>query len=191
MPSPNSAANTTQRYLDVVLNGLRSGLDVMMMVLGSAWLGMAIAIFLAGFGLVGELPELSTGAMLVTVLVLGLMGAFGLGIASEGSMRCAHRLLSYDPIVVLLVRGLILAGFSLLLGLLTAPIERRVNELPGMIGEGVSVMNAVARAGLVAALLGSLLAWFLHRFNQARSFPGLGTALIFLVWSIATMFFYS
>ena len=176
-----------KRYVDLALAGARAMLDLSMMVVGIALVGLAAAVVLAGFGLVDRRLDLSTGAMLGSALVLAVVGAFGLGVASEGSMRAAYRLLFFDPVEALIARA---AGAVVMAGLLlvaVGKIEPYVGDLTAPILEGLEVVRASAKAGFVAAIIGAPLAWAIDWRGWSRRWPGLETLPIFLVWAIATM----
>ena len=74
-----------KRYGTLAFGAFGTMLDVGLMVLGTILVGLAIALLLAGFGLVDVIPEdLSTVAMLGSSLVIAVVGMFCLGVASEG-----------------------------------------------------------------------------------------------------------
>lgn len=186
---PNAAPSSARQYISLAMGAFGTMLDVALIVLGSALLGLAITVLLDGFELVNLAMELSTGAMLGSGLVIGIVGGFALGVASEGPLGRGRRsvgqpelnLLVARVIAVLIVGG----GFLFLAGYL----EDFAAELPVPFGVAVDIIRAVGTAGLTAVpILAVPLAWW------ARS-GGLGSAvaadgdipIMYLVWAITTM----
>lgn len=180
-----------RRYAELVLAGLRAMLDLAMMVVGAALVGLALAVVLAGFGVVDRRLDLSTGAMLGSGLVLAVVGAFGLGVASEGSMRAAYRLLFFDPIEALVARVVGIVAMAIVLLVVAGRVEPFVADLTVPILEGVEVIRAGARAAFATAVIGVPFAWAVDWRGWSRRWPGIETLPLYLVWTVATMIFFT
>ena len=74
-------------YLRLAANSFATMLDLGLYALGAALAGSGLALLLASFGVVQRDSGLSTGSSLVTSMVLAVVGAFLMGIASEGPAR--------------------------------------------------------------------------------------------------------
>ena len=99
MTSTATAAGGLQllkRYAILGYGAVGTMLDVGLMVLGSLLVGFAVSVLLAGFEIVNVIPEeMSSGAMLASALVLGVVGLFCLGVASEGPLGRGRRLVGF------------------------------------------------------------------------------------------------
>ncbi len=164
-------------------------LDVALVVLGSVLLGLAVAVLLDGFELVSIGLELSTGAMLGSSLVIGILGGFALGIAAEGPLGRGRRLIGYTEVQVAVARVLTTIVVGALLLLLGGYLSDLAIDLPVPFEIALEALRAVALSGMTAVpLIGVPLAWW------ARS-GGLGTAfatdgdipILYFVWAIGTM----
>lgn len=186
---PDAARSSLRQRLALVTGALGTMLDVALVVLGSVLLGLAVAVLLDGFDLVSIGLQLSTGAMLGSALVIGIIGGFALGVASEGPLGRGRRLVGYDEVHVLVARigaTLVVGGLFLIVRNLVSGV---VAELPVPFQIGAEAIRAVGVAGLTAVpLLAVPLAWW------ARS-GGLGGAMavdgdipiMYFVWAVATM----
>jgi hypothetical protein len=127
-----------------------------LLVLGSLLVGLSIAVLLEGFGLVDVFTEeLSTGATLISAIVLAVVGLFCLGVASEGPLGRGRRLVGFQLWEIGI--GRTLAAFVsgliglLIYGMLSGPLE----GLPGPVIKGAEGIRAVSVAGMtVMPLLG-------------------------------------
>jgi len=180
-----------RRYLELVVAGLRAMLDVAMMVLGVALVGLAVTVVLGGLGIIGRELDLSTAATLGSGLVIAVVGAFGLGITSEGSMRAAYRLVAFEPLEALGARAGGAFVMAVLLLVAADQMQPLVVDLTMPIQESVEVIRAVGRAGFVTGFLGAPLAWLIDWRGWSRRWPGLETVPVYLVWALATMLFFT
>jgi len=180
-----------RRYLELALAGLRAMLDVAMMVVGVALVGLAATVVLGGLGIIDRELNLSTAATLGSGLVIAVIGAFGLGITSEGSMRAAYRLVTFEPVEALVARvgGAIVVGLALVIG--AGRAEPLVAELTMPLREALEVVRAVGQAGLVTAFVGAPAAWLIDWRGWSRRWPGLETVPVFVVWAFATMLLFT
>lgn len=186
---PEAAPSVARHWVALSWSALGTMLDVALIVIGSAHLGLAAAVLLDGFELVSVGLDLSTGAMLGSSLVIGIVGGFALGVASEGPLGRGRRTDGFDETHLLVARAVsaVLVGIGLLL--VHALVADFTVELPEPFHVAVDVIRATAIAGMTAVpLVGAPLAWL------ARS-GGLGSAMasdgdipvVYLVWVIATM----
>lgn len=163
--------------------------DVALVVVGTLLLGLAVAVILDGFELVSVGLGLSTGAMLGSGLVIGIVGGFALGVASEGPVGRGRRLVGYAELEVLIARILasIVVGLLLLLG--RSYLVDPVAELPAPFEIAVDAIRAVAVAGVTAVpVIGVPLAWAVRSgyFGSAVATDG-DIPVLYFVWAIATM----
>ncbi|HZD22393.1 MAG TPA: hypothetical protein VE569_03180, partial [Acidimicrobiia bacterium] len=145
---------------------------------------------LNGFGFVDVLSdELSTGATLISAIVLAVVGLFCLGVASEGPLGRGRRLVGFKlwevgigrTLAVFVVGLIAVFLYDFLLGLL--------EDVPAPVFQGVEAIRSVGVAGLtVMPLIGvplSLLAraapddyaWLRH-----ADIP-----VMFTVWAVSTL----
>lgn len=164
-------------------------LDVGLVVIGSALLGLAIAVLLDGFELVSVGLELSTGAMLGSSLVIGIVGGFALGVASEGPLGRNRRLIGYDETHVLVAR----VAAAVVVGLLFLAVRNfsqdYLVQLPVPFQVAGDIIEAAATAGLtVVPLLAVPLAWWtrLGGFGKAMAADG-DIPLMYFIWAVTTM----
>lgn len=187
-PKPTVFA-TVKRYVILAYGAFGTMLDVGLMVLGSLLVGLAIAVLLAGFDIVDRSVELSTGAMLVSVIVLGVSGLFCLGLASEGPLGRGRRLIGFKLWEVGIGRELAVLAVGFGAVLLYGVVTRLVDGLPEPLHQGTQGLRAVGVAGMTAMpLIGVPLSLLVrgvpHRFRWAYT---LDLPIMFVVWAVATM----
>lgn len=186
---PDAAPSSARRLLALAMGAFGTMLDVALVVLGTALLGLALAVLLDGFELVGIGFDLSTGALLGSGLVIGIIGGFSIGVASEGPLGRSRRLVGYNELHVLVAR---LVASVVVGGLLLVArdfLEEIALELPVPFQIGVEAMRAVAVAGMTAVpLLAVPVAWLIRTGRLGRTVALDGDIpLLFLVWAITTM----
>lgn len=178
-----------RRYSTLGIGAFGTMLDVALVVIGSIFLGLTAAVVLDGFGLVRIGLGLSTGAMLGSALVIGILGGFALGVASEGPLGRGRSLVGFTETEVLVARVVSVMVVGTLLVLLERYARGIVAELPFPFGVAASALRAVGLAALTAVPFVAIpLAWW------ARS-GGLGDTLaadadiplMYFVWAVATM----
>lgn len=161
-----------------------------LLVLGSLLVGLSIAVLLEGFGLVDVFTEeLSTGATLISAIVLAVVGLFCLGVASEGPLGRGRRLVGFQLWEIGI--GRTLAAFVtgliglLIYGMLSGPLE----GLPGPVIKGAEGIRAVSVAGMtVMPLLGvplslaTRLAPEPYLWVREAEVP-----VFFVVWAVSAM----
>lgn len=175
-------------YLTLALATFRTGLDVAMLVLGTGLVGLALAVLLAGFEVVDLDLGTGIGGTLGSALVIGVTGAFALGVASEGRYGMVRSTDGFPPGEVAIGRivAIVLMAFVLLFAAdRLAPVTM---ELPYAFSVGLEVIRAVGATGFVAAVLGVPASWGVRRGLDRL---GWGTTLaiptIYLVWLVAAI----
>lgn len=165
-------------------------LDVALVVIGSALLGLAMAVLLDGFDLVSIGLGMSTGAMLGSSLVIGIVGGFALGVASEGPLGRSRRSLGLNENHVLLARVLAAVVVGLILMAVRNLIDEYIVELPVPFEIAADIVRAASVAGMtVVPLLAVPLAWWMRSggFGSALAVDG-DIPLMYFIWAVATMF---
>lgn len=184
-----STFTTIKRYAILAYGAFGTMFDVGLMVLGSLLIGLSVAILLAGFDLVDVSDDLSTGAMLISAVVLAVIGLFFLGVASEGPLGRGRRLVGFQLWEVGI--GRILAVFLLGFGslLLYELVLGFLDGLPRPLHQGAEGFRAVGVAGMtVMPLLGVPLSLLLRwlpvdeDWIHAADIP-----VLFVVWAITAM----
>lgn len=186
---PEVAPSNARQILALALGAFRTMLDVGLVVFGSALLGLAFAVLLDGFELVSIGLDLSTGAMLGSGLVIGIVGGFAIGVAAEGPLGRGRRLAGFDEGQVLIARVVAAVVVGALFLMVRNVIDGFLVELPAPFFVGAEAMRAVGVGGLTAVpLLAVPLAW------SARSgYLGMAVAadgdipLIYFIWAVTTM----
>lgn len=192
MSAPRELSPSSVRhYLALAAGAFGTMLDVGLVVLGSALLGLAAAVILDGFDLVTIGLDLSTGAMLSSALVIGIVGGFALGVASEGPLGRGRRLAGYDEVEVAVARALAAVVVGLLLLLVEGLLDEPTVGLPTPFVTGVVGIGAVAMGGLlVVPVLGVPLAWWIRSGGLGAGLARDGDIpILYFVWAIATMLF--
>lgn len=189
MSQQRSASALLKRYAILAYGAFGTMLDSGFVVAGTLLVGLGISIILGGFGLVGELNDISTGAMLGSALILSIVGMFFLGVAAEGPLGRGRRLTGFAIWEVGIGRAI--SGFLVGMGffLVHRLIGGFIEELPTVMERGADGIYAVAVAGmLVVPLVGvplSLLVRSLpEQYQWGRKYD---VPVIFVIWVIATM----
>ena len=182
-----SAFELVKRYLILAYGAFGTMLDIGLMVLGSLLVGLSFAVLLAGFDLVDVSQDLSTGAMLISAVVLAVTGLFCLGVASEGPLGRGRRLHGFKLWEVGVGRVLAVLGVGFGLLLLHGVISGLLEGLPEPLHKGTEGIRAVGASGLVAmpligVPLSLVLRWAPVLPDWARRAD---VPLMFIVWAIA------
>jgi hypothetical protein len=127
--------------------------------------------------------------MLGSGLVIGIVGGFALGVASEGPLGRGRRSLARPEAHILLARivSVVLVGAILVFG--AGYLEEFATDLPEPFGIGVEIIRVVGIGGLTAVpLIAVPLAWLVRtgRLGTAMAADG-DIPIMYLVWAIATM----
>lgn len=186
---PRAAPSAARQRVALAWGALGTMLDVALVVIGSALLGLAIAVLLDGFELVAIGLDLSTGAMLGSSLVIGIVGGFALGVASEGPLGRGRRSVGLNENHVLLARILAAVVVGLLLLVVRNLIDDYLADLPVPFDIGADVIQAAAVAGMTAVPVVAVpLAWWMRSggFGAAVAVDG-DIPLMYFIWAVATM----
>lgn len=187
----SSNFTAVKRYAILAYGALGTMFDVGLMVLGSLLIGLSIAVLLAGFDLVAVSQQLSTGAMLVSAVVLAVVGLFCLGVASEGPLGRGRRLVGFELWEVGI--GRIIAVFGLGFGavLLYGLVLGFLDGLPRPLHQGAEGIRAVGVAGmtvmpLIGVPLSLLVRWLPVEYEWVHRTD---VPVMFVVWTLAAMSF--
>lgn len=175
-------------YLALVSGTFRTALDVGMLVVGTGLVGLAIAVLLDGFDLVPIGMELSTGAMLGTGLVIAVVGAFALGVASEGGYGAARRTAGFPSLEVAIGRVIFVLVVALLLLTAATRLEPFVLDLSYPLQVAREVIRAVGAAGIFEAFVGVPATWGLRQ-GLARLDLGveIEVPMLYVIWVVAAL----
>ena len=189
MTDAGTGLGRAKRYAVLAYGAFGTMADVGMMVAGSVLVGLAVSVLLAGFDLVPTDIELSTGAMMVSALVIGVSGAFFLGLAAEGPLGRGRRLVGFETWEV--GAGRIIAVFvvGLVAYLLHGVLVDVLAEFPEPLLKANEVLRAVGVTGMIAMpLVGVPLTMALrmapwdHAWLKRADMP-----VMFVVWAVATL----
>lgn len=186
---PDAAPSNLRNYGRLALGAAGTMLDVGLVVLGSLLLGLAAAVILDGFELVDAGLDLSTGAMLGSGLVIGIVGGFALGIASEGPLGRGRRSLGFGEVEVLVARIVMVLIVSLLMLVAHGYLAELVEDLPVPFEVGVDAVRSVAIAGMTAVpIIGVPIAMWVRSGALGSAVAADGDIpILYFVWAIATM----
>jgi hypothetical protein len=177
-------------YVRLFGGTFRTMLDVGMLALGTGLVGLTVAVVLDAFELVSIGLPLTTSSMLGSALVSGVLGAFALGVASEGGYGAPESVRDYPILEVALAR---LAGTVLVcIGLLT--IANRTSDLVVDLALPLraahEMVRAVGASGLsIAALIGVPLGFVVRR-SLGRSGAELELPAMYVVWMVGLLAMY-
>jgi hypothetical protein len=183
-------AELLKRYAILGYGAFGTMADVGLMVLGSLLVGLALAVLIGGFGLVEvTTQELSTGAMLISAIVLAVVGLFCLGLAAEGPLGRGRRLVGFKLWEVGIGRTLAVFLVGLIALLLYNFIGGLLDSVPGPIYQGLEGFRVVGVAGMTAMpLLGVPLS--LAARAAADSYAWARRAeipVMFVVWAVTAL----
>jgi hypothetical protein len=153
---PTRGTGALKRYGILAYGAFGTMADVGLMVLGSLLVGLSLAVLLGGFGLVEvTTAELSTGAMLISAIVLAVVGLFCLGVAAEGPLGRGRRLVGFKLWEVGIGRTLAVFVTGFIVLLLYDFIGDLLDDVPAPLFTGAEGFRAVGVAGMtVMPLLG-------------------------------------
>lgn len=174
-------------YVRLAANSFATMLDLGLFALGAALVGLGVAAFLSSFGIVAGETDLSTGAALVSALVLGVVGTFAMGIASEGPVRRTSRLVVNSDLVAAATRAVSSVLVGILFVFVAGRVRPLVGDLPAPIGRGVELIKTAGVAGLwPVPLIGVPLAWGVKRSGLlGESAVEADLPVLFAVWVVA------
>ncbi len=185
----SDAVATLRRYGVLAYGSFGTMFDVGLMVLGSLLIGLALSVLLVGLDVVTRELDLSTGAMLISSMVLAVVGLFCLGIASEGPLGRGRRLVGFKlwevglgrAVAVFLTGLVVIFAYRLVAGLLEEVPDPIVTGAEGLRTVGVTAMS-------VMPLLGVPLSIVARWLSTEQRWAGLAEIpLMFVVWVVAVM----
>lgn len=186
---PFSAEPTWRRYLYEVVTGFRTMLDVGMLSLGSALVGLAVAILLGAFDLVASDVDLSTAALLGSGVVTGVVGAFALGVASEGGVgRRSHAdRTSIERLVGRLATGLLVGAVFVVL---SGYLSRYLTDMPVFFDYAVEALRSAGVAAFVVSLVAVPALWGAAFVWDPEWLDEIELPVLYLVWALVTLVAY-
>ena len=184
-----SGLGLVKRYAVLAYGAAGTMLDVGLMVLGSLLVGLSVAVVVAGLGVAGVELDLETGPLMVSALVLGVAGAFCLGLASEGPLGRGRRLVGFKLwevglgriLAVFVVGFIILFLYRFSAGFLEGLPTPLLQGAEGIRAVGVAGMTAMPLVGVPLSLLlrnAPVDAEWVHRSDLPA---------MFAVWAVAAM----
>lgn len=179
-----------KRYAILGYGGFGTMLAVGLMVMGSLLVGLAIAVFLAGFDLIAQfIEELSTEALFGSSLVILVAGLLLLGIATESPLGRGRRLVGFELWEVGIARIVAVAAVGILMLILHGFVEGLVEDLPEPFLLATDGLDAVARGGLIVMPIIGVPLSLAARYAAGRraSIPDLELPAMFVVWVITAM----
>ncbi len=185
--SPRKRLAVVRHYLVLAYGALGTMLDVGLMVLGSLLIGLALSVLAAGFGIVDIAGDLSTGAMLVSALILSVTGLFCLGLASEGPLGRGRRLAGFELWEIGVGRALAAAIVGLAALALHGLLVGLVDGLPLPLRKGAETFRAVGASGttlmpLVGVPFSIFIRWLPVKYEWIRRAD---VPILYLIWAIA------
>ena len=176
-------------YTRLAAGTFRTALDVGMLVIGSGIIGLALAVLLDGLGVVDLELDLTTGSFLASLLVITVLGAFALGVASEGRYGAAESVADYPHGEVLVGRAVGSVLIGALFAVAASQLRAFVTDLPLPFHAALEVLRSAGIAGLIVVPLVAVpLAWWLrHGLERIGFGERLELPAIYAVWVIATL----
>jgi hypothetical protein len=186
----SDAAATLRRFAILAYGSFGTMFDIGLMVLGSLFIGLSLTVLLVGLDLVNREQDLSTGAMLISAMVLAVVGLFCLGIASEGPLGRGRRLVGFKLWEVGVGRAFAVFSAGLVAIIVYRFAAGLINDVPAPIVTGVEGLRIVGLTGMTVMPLVGVPISILARWHSAdREWAGIAEIpVMFLVWVIAIMF---
>ena len=175
-------------YTRLAVNSFATMLDLGLYTLGAALVGLGLAMLLVAFDVVNSPTELSTGSMLVSALVLGVVGTFSMGIASEGPARRASSFIPRNLHERAIGRALASFLVGVILIAASDRLTRFTSDLSAPLIEGIELIRTTGRAALwPVPLIGVLLAWGVQRSRILGESAATDLPIIFTTWVVAVL----
>lgn len=178
-----------REYFSLFGHAVANAADIAMLVIGTGLVSLAIAVLLDGFEFASlELTD-GTGAMLGSALVIGVFGAFALGVAAEGPIghRSYEWMYSTGPVIVVRLVAAFCVG--LLAFSLAGILPRVFDDLPTVFDWVVDIVRGAGWAGMTAVpLIGVPASAGLRYFYGSEPWvEELELPLLYIVWLVAAM----
>lgn len=180
-------------YVRLAAGAFRTMLDIGMLALGTGMVGLAMAVVLDALDLADIGLPLSTTSLLGSALVIAVIGAFALGIASEGGYGAAQSVDRYPSLEVAVGRLIGAILVSLILLVVASRTESFASEFSLPLRASHEMLRAVGSAGSLAVpFVGVPVAYLVRRaVERARVGIQLELPLLYLVWTVTTLILYS
>ena len=187
----NRTSTGWRYYTRLAINSFATMLDLGLFTLGAALVGVGLAVLLAGFDVVDADLDLSTGAVLVSALVLGVVGTFSMGIASEGPVRRASTFVPHNDYERAIGRALASFLVGLILIAVSDRLGRFTDDVSAPLVTGIELVRTTGRAALwPVPLIGVPLAWGIHRSRiLGESAEEMDLPIMFATWVVAVILF--
>jgi hypothetical protein len=181
---------TWRRVLAELWIGWRVMLDIGLAATGVALVGLAAAVLLAGFGVVDRSVALSTGGLLGSALVIGVVGAFALGLASEGGLGT-----SPPPPARRWWRSAAMAAGGVVVGVMLIVVAgwlaEPVAELPVVFALAREVVRAAGVGGVILSLTLVPLLWVVREYGKGGGvLDEIEVPLVFTAWTLLVLLLY-
>ena len=185
----NRSSTGWRYYTRLAINSFATMLDLGLYTLGSALIGYGVSVLLVGFGVVDVETFLSTGTVLVSALVLGVVGTFSMGIASEGPARRASTFVPHNDHEPAIGRAISAFLVGLILGAVADRLDRFSDDLSLPLVNGIELIRTTGRAALwPVPLIGVPLAWALNRSRiLGESAGSLDLPIMFATWVVTVI----
>jgi small-conductance mechanosensitive channel len=180
-----------RRWLRVGGRIFATSFDIGFLLLGTALLGLAVAIVLDGLGVASVGLTSSVAEMLGSALVVSVLGAFGLGVAVEGPI---HRgvegfTVSHFEQAVLRAVSLMVVGIGLVL--LGRLLDQYTADLPVPFEVVTKFVASVGFAGMtVTAVVGVLAVWGMQRLTPRPVWAAAELPILYGVWALSAAFIF-
>jgi hypothetical protein len=187
----NRTSTGWRYYTRLAINSFATMLDLGLFTLGAALVGVGLAVLLAGFDVVDADLDLSTGSVLVSALVLGVVGTFSMGIASEGPVRRASTFVPHNDHERAIGRAIASFLVGLILIAVADRLARFADDVSAPLVTGIELVRTTGRAALwPVPLIGVPLAWGIHRSRiLGESAEELDLPIMFATWVVAVILF--
>lgn len=180
---------TVKYYAILAYGAVGTVAAVGLMVAGSVLVGLAIPVLLAGLGIVDVEPEMTTGPLVISGLIVGLAGGFFLGVASESPLGRGRRLQGFKIWEVGIGRTLAVLATGLAFLTVYRLVLRWVGEVPIPLLKGIETLRAVGSAAILAMpLIGVPISLLVRAAPTRREWVRrLDEPALYLVWVIAAL----
>lgn len=176
-------------YFSLFGHALANAADIALLVMGTGLVSLAIAVLMDGFEFAALNLTDGTGAMMGSALVIGVFGAFALGVAAEGPIGHRSYAWLYAGGPVILVRLVAVFSMGLAAWALAGFLPRFLDDLPQVFDFVVRIVRAVGIAGMTAVpLIGVPASAGLRYFYGSEPWvEELELPLLYVVWLVAAM----
>jgi hypothetical protein len=146
-------------------------------------------MLLVGFDIVEVESNLSTGSVLVSALVLGVVGTFAMGIASEGPARRASSFFPHNEHERAIGRALSSFAVGIILMAVADRLGQFADDLSAPLMTGIELIRTTGQAAMwPVPLIGVPLAWGVHQSRiLGDSAEETDLPIMFTTWIVAVI----